>query len=120
MVIQVVKRFDQAHSFKVLPKRWIVERTFAWLSKYRRLSKDYEASPQTSEAMIYAAVVHLMARLSNDYPQRAPASLSTFRFTAQLLHYPRHQGLTYPFHIPHAAVEQTLSAIRGTFSHLFG
>ena len=60
--IQVVKRSEEAKGFVVLPKRWIVERTFAWLGKYRRLGKDYEASPITSEAMIYAAMVHLMAR----------------------------------------------------------
>jgi putative transposase len=62
VLMQVVKRSEHAQGFEVLPKRWIVERTFAWLGKYRRLSKDYEASPQTSEAMIYAAMVHLMAR----------------------------------------------------------
>lgn len=62
VIMQVVKRSDQAQGFEVLPKRWIVERTFAWLGKYRRLSKDYEASPETSEAMVYAAMVHLMAR----------------------------------------------------------
>ncbi|MBK8027315.1 MAG: transposase [Chloroflexi bacterium] len=60
--LQVVKRSQQAKGFEVLPKRWIVERTFAWLGKYRRLSKDYEALPSTSEAWIYAAMVHLMAR----------------------------------------------------------
>lgn len=60
--LQVVKRSQQAQGFEVLPKRWIVERTFAWLGKYRRLSKDYEALPSTSEAWIYAAMVHLMAR----------------------------------------------------------
>ncbi len=60
--MQVVKRSDTTSAFVVLPKRWIVERTFAWLGKYRRLSKDYEASPQTSEAMIYAVMVHLMFR----------------------------------------------------------
>ena len=59
---QVVTRSDEAKGFVVLPQRWIVERTFAWLGKYRRLSKDYEASSQTSEAFIYAAMVHLMAR----------------------------------------------------------
>jgi hypothetical protein len=43
----------------VLPRRWIVERTFAWLGKYRRLSKDYEALTETSEALIYALMVHV-------------------------------------------------------------
>jgi putative transposase len=62
VAVQIVKRSDQAEGFEVLPRRWVVERTFAWLGKYRRLSKDYEASPLTSEAFIYAAMVHLMAR----------------------------------------------------------
>ena len=48
--------------FQVLPKRWVVERTFAWLSRYRRLSKDYEYLPETSETMIYAAMTRLMLR----------------------------------------------------------
>lgn len=50
--------------FVVLPKRWIVERTFAWLGRYRRLSKDYEATLQSSEAWIYIAMIHRMARVS--------------------------------------------------------
>ncbi|MGH9899092.1 MAG: transposase, partial [Pyrinomonadaceae bacterium] len=50
--------------FHILPKRWIVERTFGWLSKHRRLSKDYESLCETSEAMVYAAMIRLMlARL---------------------------------------------------------
>ncbi len=60
----IVKRSDTAPAtgFVVLPTRWVVERTFAWLGKYRRLSKDYEALPETSEALIYATMVHIMAR----------------------------------------------------------
>ena len=46
----------------MLPKRWIVERTFAWLSRYRRHSKDYERNPETSEAFIYIAMINLMSR----------------------------------------------------------
>jgi putative transposase len=57
--IEIVRRND-ASRFVVLPKRWIVERTFAWLGKYRRLSKDYETSPQSSEAMIRLAMINLM------------------------------------------------------------
>jgi len=46
----------------VLPRRWVVERTFAWLSQYRRLSKDYEGSVSSSEAMIQIALIRLMLR----------------------------------------------------------
>ena len=60
--LKIVKRGDQVKGFVVLPKRWIVERTFAWLGKYRRLSKDYEYLTNTSEAMIYVAMIHLMVR----------------------------------------------------------
>ena len=48
--------------FVVQPKRWIVERTFAWLNRFRRLSKDYEQRPVVSEAFIYLAMSHLMLR----------------------------------------------------------
>ncbi|MBF2027689.1 MAG: transposase [Oscillatoriales cyanobacterium C42_A2020_001] len=56
--VEVVKRTEAG--FVVLPKRWIVERTFAWLSQNRRLSKDYELLPEMSEAMIQAAMIRLM------------------------------------------------------------
>lgn len=48
--------------FEVQPKRWIVERTFAWLNRFRRLSKDYEQRPHVSEAFIYLSMSHLMLR----------------------------------------------------------
>lgn len=48
--------------FVPLPKRWVVERTFAWLSRYRRLSKDYEFYHHSSEAMIYLASAHILLR----------------------------------------------------------
>jgi putative transposase len=57
--IEIVKRQALDH-FVVLPKRWIVERTFAWLGKYRRLSKDYETLTECSEAMILIAMTNLM------------------------------------------------------------
>jgi transposase len=59
--LQIVKRSDVA-GFEVLPKRWIVERTFGWFGRYRRLSKDYEALTDSSESMIYLAMIHLMVR----------------------------------------------------------
>jgi putative transposase len=46
----------------VLPRRWVVERTLAWIGRYRRLSKDYESLTKTSETMIYAAMVIIMIR----------------------------------------------------------
>lgn len=58
--IVVVKRADQQKGFHLLPKRWIVERTFAWLGKHRRLSKDYEKLPATTEALIRLAMIRLM------------------------------------------------------------
>ncbi len=59
-LLAIVKRSDDRRGFQVLPKRWIVERTFAWLGRYRRLSKDYEYLPESAEAMIYVAMIHLM------------------------------------------------------------
>ncbi len=58
-VIETVKR-PKVNKFVVLPKRWIVERTFGWFSKYRRLSKDYETLPVSSESMIYITMINLM------------------------------------------------------------
>jgi putative transposase len=58
----IVKRPDGIKGFLLLPKRWIVERTFAWLGRYRRLSKDDEYLTQTSETMIRVAMIHLMVR----------------------------------------------------------
>lgn len=60
--LEIVKRSDDMRGFVVLPKRWIVERTFAWLGKCRRLSKDYEYHVESSEAMIRLAMIGLMAR----------------------------------------------------------
>jgi len=59
----VVKRSDiNKHIFSVLPKRWIGERTFAWFSRYRRLSKDYEYASQSEEAFIYLSMIDIMVR----------------------------------------------------------
>jgi putative transposase len=53
---------EEKKTFKVLKWRWIVERTFAWLGRYRRMSKDYEGSEESSESWIYLAMIHLMLR----------------------------------------------------------
>jgi len=60
--LEVVLRSDDMKGFVVLPKRWVVERTFAWLSNHRRLSKDYERFTETSETMIQIAMMRLMLR----------------------------------------------------------
>lgn len=61
-LLEVVKGAKNSHSFEVLPGRWVVERTLAWLGRCRRLSKDYEELPQTSEAWVQIAMIHLMLR----------------------------------------------------------
>jgi putative transposase len=60
--LEITKRSDTLKGFVVIPKRWIVERTFGWLNRYRRLSKDYELLPATSAAMIQVTMIHLMIR----------------------------------------------------------
>ena len=61
-LLQVVRRSPDSHPFEVLPRRWVVERTLAWLSRCRRLSKDYEELPETGEAWVHIAMVHLMLK----------------------------------------------------------
>jgi putative transposase len=61
-ILQTVLRPVRAKGFVVLPKRWIVERTFAWLGRSRRHSKDYERTTESSEAMIMISMIHLMTR----------------------------------------------------------
>lgn len=58
--VEVIKRLTD--TFEILPKRWVVERTFGWLNRYRRLSKDYEMHVENSEAMIYGSLIRLMIR----------------------------------------------------------
>lgn len=58
--LEIVRRDESKRYFEVLPRRWVVERTFGWLSRYRRMSKDYEVLPATSETMIRIAMMNLM------------------------------------------------------------
>ena len=60
--LELVRRPANQNTFEVIPRRWVVERTFAWLGRYQRLSKDYEELPQTTEAWVYAAMTGLMLR----------------------------------------------------------
>lgn len=61
-VIDIVKRPDNAIGFKIVPKRWIVERTIAWISRFRRLARDFERYAQTAAAYIQIAMIKLMSR----------------------------------------------------------
>jgi transposase len=61
MTLQVVSKRNP-HTFEILPRRWVVERTFAWISKHRRTTRDYERLPASHEAMILWAMIALMTR----------------------------------------------------------
>jgi len=60
VALEIVKRAEGTQGFVVQAKRWIVERTLGWLNQYRRLSKEYEATTESSETMIYLAMIDLM------------------------------------------------------------
>ena len=61
-VLQVVIRPKEQQKFVLLPKRWVVERTFGWLMNHRRLVRDYEWLPESAESMIYIAMIRNMLR----------------------------------------------------------
>ena len=60
--LEIVRKPKDRHGFAVVPWRWIVERTFAWLGRHRRLKVDYERLPETTEALIHIAMIRLMVR----------------------------------------------------------
>lgn len=60
--LEIIRRSDAAKGFEVLPRRWVVERTFAWLGRCRRLAKDFEATIASAEAWIFIASIRLMLR----------------------------------------------------------
>ena len=69
LVLAIVKRSDDQRGFVVLPKRWIVERTNAWLMRTRRLARDYERRTTSAEAMVYWSMILLMTRrLARPHP----------------------------------------------------
>jgi transposase len=71
LTVEVVAR-TSPHSFQVLRRRWVVERTFGWLMRYRRLARDYERTTANSEAMIYWATVIIMTRRLARYENGQP------------------------------------------------
>lgn len=62
LVVEVVKRSDSVRGFKVLPRRWVVERTFGWLLHHRRLVRDYERTTTSAEAFVYIAMIPIQLR----------------------------------------------------------
>ena len=60
--VEVVKRSDDVKGFKILPRRWVVERTFGWLMRNRRLARDYEKTTTSAEAWVYVAMIRLQIR----------------------------------------------------------
>lgn len=73
-VLSVVARDPARKSFQALPKRWIVERTFGWFNRSRRLSKDYEQDPRMSETFVYLASIRLMLRRLDRNRRYVPAA----------------------------------------------
>lgn len=66
-LLAILKRTDREPGFEVVPRRWVVERTFGWLGRCRRLSKDYEQCVEANEAFTYLAMIHLMLRRVTRY-----------------------------------------------------
>jgi putative transposase len=64
--LEIVRRSDQAKGFEVLPHRWIVERTFGWLGRYRRLARDFEHTVSSSESIVYIANIRRMLKLATN------------------------------------------------------
>jgi transposase len=73
LAVAIVKRSDNTAGFVVLPRRWVVERTFGWLTRHRRLVRDYERRPEHHEAMVWWATVAIMTRrLTRELAQAPP------------------------------------------------
>jgi transposase len=73
LTLIIVRRAAGSAGFVVQPRRWVVERTLGWLGRWRRLSKDYEALPEVSEAMVTLAMIRLMVhRLAHPNRKRLP------------------------------------------------
>jgi putative transposase len=73
-LLEIVRRNQGAKGFQLLPRRWVVERTFGWFGRYRRLSKDYEFQTDTSENMVLIAMIQLMVhRLTRNGQSAVPS-----------------------------------------------
>jgi transposase len=77
--VQIVRRPDDLHTFKVLPRRWVVERTFGWIMKHRRCVRDYERLPDHHETYLYWSMIQVMtARLARRQAPAPPAQAHAF------------------------------------------
>lgn len=72
ITLEIVKKLVDQDGFVVLPRRWVVERTFAWLCRYRRLSKDYEHRTEYSESWVYIASIARMLRTLHPHQNEEP------------------------------------------------
>jgi transposase len=77
IVLEIVKKAEGQHGFEVIPRRWVVERTLSWITGCRRLDRDYERLPETSEAMVKWAMIGVMTRRLAPGPGRRPWSTPT-------------------------------------------
>jgi len=74
LTLQIVRKRQGAHHFEVLPRRWVMERTFSWLGKDRRLAVDYEHKPEHHQAWVQWAMIRVMVkRLTQQPPLSTPA-----------------------------------------------
>ena len=75
LTLEIVKRPDDLHTFKVLPRRWVVERTLSWITRHRRTVRDYERLPAHHETYVYWAMIIVMTRrLARQHTTAQPAA----------------------------------------------
>jgi len=75
--VEIVKRSDDVKGFQLLPKRWVVERSFGWMNRYRRLSKDHEGNCLTARAWMLWAMIHKMLNYMNPKTKLHPFKYNT-------------------------------------------
>jgi transposase len=76
LTLEIVKRPDDLHTFQVLPRRWVVERTLSWITRHRRTVRDYERLPAHHETYIYWAMIIVMTRRLARKPQSAGSQVT--------------------------------------------
>jgi putative transposase len=84
LTLEIVRRPDDLHTFKVLPRRWVVERTLSWITRHRRTVRDYERLPARHETYIYWAMIIVMTRRLARHTQRTTPSHSPPKFPSRL------------------------------------